>query len=130
MKTILGVLLLATALAGCGGADNHTVDVKAWQTDLAQQGVHVQDWPKYQSVYADLCDDPSDQLALFLTLRDAPPKSQVRTAFKYQCPDQAGKLDDAYASVGNATSNVDQACDTPRSERTEEQQQLAEAMRC
>lgn len=54
--------------------------------------MHVEDWPKRQSIYAHLCDDSADNLAQFLPLFGAPDREQMRRAFSCQCPDQAAYL--------------------------------------
>jgi hypothetical protein len=123
--------LLTAGLTGCAsGGNDHTVDTKAWRAELADQGITVRDWPKYQAVFKNECGKSTDDLALFLTLSGAPSKDEMRTAFSYQCPEEIDKLNDAYASIENATNSVDQACSTPAEERNKEQAQLAEAMGC
>jgi hypothetical protein len=128
-RIAVGLTLLAATLAGCGSG-HHDVDTQAWRAELADQGLTVRDWATYQSVYEDECKKSTADLAIFLTLSGAPSKEEMRTGFSYQCPDQMDKLNNAYAQIEDATSSVNDACSTPKSERTEEQQQLVEAVGC
>lgn len=122
-------LALALLITGCGGSE-HVADRQAWGSELKRQGVTVSDWAKYESAIKYFCDRSTDELALALTLKGAGPQSVMETGFKYECPSQRSKLDDAYRRVSDTQSSADSACATPKGERTEEQEQLAEALDC
>jgi hypothetical protein len=130
-------LLLATVVA-CGDDKSKSgpiasedIDRDAWRDALVATGeVRADpDLDALEKVTRDQCNDDVDELALGLTLVGAQP-NVVRINMKYVCPNKAGNVDKALKSIQGATSNVDEACDTPPNLRTEEQSQLAEAMGC
>jgi hypothetical protein len=119
----------ALALAGCGG---HVVDREAWAKDLESLGVTVSDWDKLESVTRDLCSDSNDALRMFLAVAkdDGSSLKSFETNIRNVCPDRLDDFEDAVAEMGRTSGEVDAACKAPKSERTQRQALLAEAMGC
>ena len=130
MRRWCGVAAAVVLAAGCAG---HEIDRAGWERDLKAAGVTVTDWDKLERTVLDLCDDDEETLQAFVAVSlksGTPSMGQMRINFRHACPDQVQQLDDAIAEVGRASGEVDQACRLPASERSERQQQLAEAMNC
>lgn len=115
--------------AGCGGSE---VDRAAWERDLAEHGLTVSDWSKFESAWERACDNDQDELEAFVaaTLDAGGDPDVIRTNVDNACPDRADDVDQALDAVSSASDAVDLACRTPPTERTEEQQLIAEAMAC
>lgn len=125
--TILSTALLLT-LAAC--SSQHQIDRAAWGADLSSAGMTVKDWSKLEAVTKQLCDDDQNVLEFFIAGEKDAGRSLKSTelGFKYVSPDKMQKFEDAVAGVARGSGEVDQACNTPASERTEQQALLAEAM--
>lgn len=127
-----GVLILA---AGCGGSGDGSsariVDRAAWKAELiALDDVGPSpDLDKLEALTRDDCDSDVADLALQFSLEGARPDVS-RVNMKYICPDSAHKVDDALKHLQDASADVDLACETDPSLRTEEQTMLAEAIGC
>lgn len=118
--------LVVVALAGCGGPD---VNETQWQADVERDIGHpIDDWVQYRDVWLDVCDEDEDGFGLFMavSLDNGSTADQLRTNVRHACPDRLADLEDAL----HAGDDVDQACDTPPAERTDDQEMLAEAMGC
>jgi len=135
MRSLPALLVLALPLAACGSSDDTTatedIDRDAWRVDLVQlDGTTTEpDLDTLERVTRDMCDDTISDLALGLSLEGARP-DVIRINMRYVCPDRVGNVDKALEQIQDASSNVDEACALPESQRTEEQSMLAEAMSC
>lgn len=143
---ILTAVVAVVALAGCSadadaGADKAAVelpepipfgdiDQAAWTEDLQATG-RVRATPDLEALY-DLAkkdcaaEDPSD-LAMGLTLVGAMPDVD-RINMQYICPSKAHLIDDALSSIQDASSSFEEACALAPNLRTEEQQDMVEAV--
>jgi len=128
VRSVPALLVACLLLAGCGSS--RQIDVTAWQEELSSQGRTPGDFATYQQTFADLCNSAPDQLTRFLTSASAPGSQEMHTGFKYACPGEMDKLDDAYAPIVGSTASVERACNARPSDRTEEQRQLAAAVGC
>ena len=126
------IVVAAAAVLALAGCSSHVVDRAAWQRDLASVGVTVSDWDKLEKVTRDLCDDDADELRMFLAVRKDAGDSfkPIEVDLRHVCPDRLEKFEAAVAELGQSSGEVDEACRTPVSERTERQQLLAEALGC
>ncbi|MDN5899601.1 MAG: hypothetical protein L0H74_05980 [Brachybacterium sp.] len=150
MRHVLAVLAAAVLFvltAGCGGSDAEVsestvtevsepipfddIDTEAWTADLVATG-GVRSNPDLKALYdltVDNCTDEDFAFSVGLTLVDARP-DQRRVNMTYVCPSQAHKVDDALAEIQESTMNVDRACATDPGIRTQDQQQLVDAVGC
>lgn len=129
MKTLRGMVIAAAVallLAGCGGQD---IDEDKWRADVERDtGSPVADWEKYRDVWLDVCDDDEDGFSTYMAvaLDGGDSWDSLRTNVANACPDRLGELEELRSDLGS----VQDACDTPAAERTEDQALMAEAMGC
>jgi hypothetical protein len=124
----LGLLLASVCLltSACGG---HEVDEDKWRADIEREvGAPVADWPAFRDIWLDICDDDEDQFSTYaaVALDGGDTWDSLRTNVSNACPDRLDELEELRSDLGG----VQEACDTPASERTEEQALMAEAMGC
>lgn len=114
------------------GRKSPTVDRAAWGRDLAAIGVTVSDWDKLEKTTRDLCDDNEDELQMFVAVAKDSGTSMktIETNLRNVCPDRVADFEAAVTKMGQTAGEVDQACRTPAEQRTQQQQDLAEAMGC
>lgn len=125
----IGALIVALVVLFAAGvfSTGHQVDEDAWRAELEAQGVTFSDWPQYRDVWLDNCEDDDSDLQLFLAvaLDEGTDPEEIRASIQHACPDRLVLFEEM-----QGPSDVDVACDTPPDQRTEEEQRLAEAMRC
>jgi hypothetical protein len=128
------VLTVAGLLIFTGHDDHHEVDVKAWKAELREKGPYKKigfyDWKAYQAAFKRECGESFETLGILLTMRADPAGEMTEEiGFKYQCPDQLSKLQNAYTSlpVPYAFDKMFEACSIPADERSELQRELAAA---
>jgi hypothetical protein len=121
----LAVVVLCL-LAACGG---HEVDETKWRADVEREsGSPVADWVQYRDVWLDVCDDEEDAFSAFaaVALDGGDSWDSLRMNVSNACPDRLAELEELRSDL----ASVGDACDTPASERTEDQALMAEAMGC
>jgi hypothetical protein len=127
MNMLRGIVVAAClVLAGCGG---HEVDEDQWRADIERElGAPVADWPAFRDIWLDICDDDEDQFSAYaaVALDGGDTWDSLRTNVSNACPDRLEELEELRSDLGG----VQDACDTPASERTQEQARMAEAMGC
>jgi hypothetical protein len=136
-------LVVVLTSVGCGGGESADkpsrkepiafadIDQDAWTADLVAAG-GVRDNPDLETLYdltKDDCAKSIDDLALGLTLSGARPDIN-RINMKYVCPSQADKIDKALTSIQETSDKFDRACETPEQLRTQEQQDMVDAVGC
>jgi len=128
------ILTVAALVIFADRGDHHQVDVKAWQAELrdhADNGLPHRTkthWKEYQATIVRQCGESFETLGILLTARgDMVVDPELGIGFKYQCPDQLSKLENAYRSVPvpHAHDKMMQACEASPGARTEVQQELA-----
>lgn len=136
----LAVAALTLLLAGCGAGggigssgpkDFADIDTDAWTAALVGLG-EVRSDPDLKELYdltVEDCAQDAEDLELGLTLSGARPDI-MRVNMKYVCPDKAHVVDEALKNIQDRTVRFDEACQTPESMRTEEQQNMVEAVGC
>jgi hypothetical protein len=105
------------------------IDDQAWRADVEQEIGHpVSDWPSYREVWIEVCKEDEDGFAIFLAvgLDEGSTLDQMCTNVQHVCPDRLDEVEQLRSDLGD----VDTACETSPEARTDEQDQLAEAMGC
>jgi hypothetical protein len=128
MRTLRGIVVVIAclALAGCGG---HEIDDDQWRTDIERElGAPIDDWKQFRDVWVDVCDDSEDGFEAFaaVALDGGDSWDSLRTNVSNACPDRLEELEELRSDL----ASVGDACDTPASDRTEDQALMAEAMGC
>lgn len=126
MRHLLGLatVVVALMLSSCNSVDEDT-----WRAEVeAETGSEIADWDAYSEVWTEACDKDEDELALFIAvgLDQGESLDLMRTNIKNACPDRLEEVERTRSDI----NGVEQACDTPVAERTEEQSLMAEAMGC
>lgn len=131
MRRIRGAVWIALAVILLGACGKQEIDRQGWQASLKSQGVNVTDWEMWERTALDVCgdDDPSMFLASVLDRRDVP-LAAIEINYRYACPDRMPRFTEALAKVRGASDEVRRACAIPKSQRTEREANLAEAMGC
>ena len=143
--TTLGVVAaLALSLTACGSSGHaeaeadtpkepipiSQIDQAAWTRDLVATG-GVRAHPDLSGLYniakGDCTARDDSGLELRLTLIGAQPDVD-RINMKYVCPSKAHLVDDALRSVQDSMSDFDDACALPANMRTQEQEDMVEAV--
>lgn len=144
LASTLAVVVLALLLTGCGGGsgggsggasndlkDFDGIDKDAWAAALAELG-EVRADPDLKELYdltVEDCAKTAEDLELGLTLSGARP-DLMRVNMKYVCPDKAHVIDEALENIQDRAVRFDEACQTSKEMRTEEQQNMVEAVGC
>lgn len=141
MSLRLVAVSIVFVVAACGGQSSSDsaneprspdeIDRAAWRAELIAAG-GVSDDPDLEALEKltrEDCETSVDSLAMRFSLSGARP-DLTRINMKHVCPQQAEKVDDALEKLHEASDAVDIACSIEPSLRTEEQQQLVEAVGC
>jgi hypothetical protein len=135
-QAVAAVALLVLTVAGLliftGHDHRHEADVKPWKAVLSERGPYEKlsysHWNLYQAGFKRECGLSFEALGILLTMRGDPGgQTAEKIGFKYQCPDQLSKLENAYRSlpVPHAMETLAAVCSTPAEERSDVQRELA-----
>jgi hypothetical protein len=101
-----------------------------WERAVVDAGARSSaDFDTLEDLARDDCEQDEDGWALDISMRGAD-AAISRLGLQYLCPERVKVFDAGKDQLEESVGEVDLACDTPPGDRTEEQQQLAEAMRC
>lgn len=117
----------AATMTACS---SEPIDVERWKSELAAQGVTPPDWGRFQQVITDSCDNDVTGLNVAFEIDGGIPLAVQEINWRNGCPDRLDDFEDAVREFHESKGAVDLACDTPASERSQEQRNLAEAMGC
>lgn len=133
LRTLSALAAVGALIVGCGDdspiVPKADVDMDAWRAELRQRPGTLAN-PDMDTLYdlaVDDCEAPESELRLALTLSGADPDLK-RMGMRYACPSLAGRIDAALLEIQDTSDWFDQACQTPKRLRTEDQQQALEAV--
>lgn len=144
----LCVVVAAAAMAGCGGAPAEktpttstaqkpailpqtSVDIEGWRAEiLAANPEASPDMARMYELTVSNCDKTVDEFESMIAADTDGSMTIVRRGMRYVCPARLERVNQAQSNNNRGGREVDRACATAPTQRTDRQRELADAAGC
>lgn len=107
------------------------VDMSGWKAEITASSPEASpDMARLYELTVANCDKTVDEFESMIAADTDGTMAIVRRGMRYVCPTRLGRVNQAQSNNNRGGREVDQACATPPSQRTDRQRDLADASGC